>query len=350
MSLKSIAAKAGVSVSTASRALNDPEYRCSSPKIREKIWAAAREEHYVPNAAARRLKLGENGLPEQLSYINILITRTDGSQADPFFAELFRALQGELHKSLCMLQNVWHVPEFSDDRKCEGLNLTSMIDKLLRSAGKKNDGIVIIGKCAQSALKLLQKKCMNIVSINRNSTNYTVDEVLCDGRTIARDATDYLIGLGYRDIGYIGSCHHESRYKGFCDALSAANLELVPHYVVETKQTETDGFEAMETLLEENEPPTALFCANDITAIGVLKCLTLKKVRKNKRPAIVSCDDIEEARSIRPSLTTYHLDKEEMVRHALYLLLDRIKGGHKNIARIEVQSHLVERESSHPDI
>ncbi len=347
MSLKTIAKNVGVSVSTVSRALNDPSYKCSSDDIRDRIWEEARKEHYVPNPAARSLKL-KHIEEKGILYINILITRTDGSQADPFFSELFRALQGELHKSNCILQNVWHMAEFSDERKCDGMNMHKIIDKLYQNAGSKNDGLFIIGKCAAPVLEILKKKSENIVSINRNSTNYMVDEVLCDGRMIARAATEYLISLGNTEIGYIGACHHESRYKGFTDALVKENLELVPNYIVETHQTEAEGFEAMRLLMEEKMTPTAVFCANDITAIGALKYLNSSHIRKKKRPAVISCDDIEEAGVFRPSLTTYHLDKDEMAKHAMYLLTDRIKGGHNSVVRVEVQSYLIVRESCHP--
>ncbi len=344
MSLKTIAKKVGVSVSTVSRALNDPSYKCSTDEIREKIWEEARKEHYLPNTAARNLKLKQVDNTGIL-YINILITRTDGSQADPFFAELFRSLQGELHKSNCILQNVWHMAEFSDERKCIGMNIQRTVDRMYQKAGDKNDGLFIIGKCAAPVLEILKKRNENIVSINRNSTNYMVDEVLCDGRTIARAATEYLIDLGHSEIGYIGACHHESRYKGFTDALAGRNLDIVPQYIIETHQTEREGYDAMQMLMEAESIPTALFCANDITAIGALKYLNSSHIRKKKRPAIISCDDIEEARFFRPSLTTFHLDKDEMAKHAMYLLSDRVRGGHKSIARIEVQSHLVVRES-----
>ncbi|MBQ4293900.1 MAG: LacI family DNA-binding transcriptional regulator [Lachnospiraceae bacterium] len=344
MSLKEIAKKAGVSPATASRALNDPDYRCRSEEIRNRIWEAARELHYVPNLAAKNLKTLRSEEQQQVFHLNILITRTDGARTDPFFDELLRSLEGEFHRRFCILNNIWHKSEFSDERKCRGMNLQKEIDLLFSEVGEQNDGLLIIGKCALPVLSMLQKKCQSIVSINRNSTNYAVDEVLCDGEKIAGAATEYLISLGHTEIGYIGSCHHESRYRGFLDALARHSLEVDPGYIIETRQTEAEGFKAMQTLAESGICPTALFCANDISAIGVLKYLSLMK-KKAPAVAVISCDDIAEAEVIRPALTTFHLDKKEMARHAVYLLLDRIEGGHINVARIEVESRLIERES-----
>ena len=88
MSIKKIAEKAGVSPATVSRVLNNPNYKCSVSGLRDKIWKTAIEMNYVPNEAARNLKRGVSAKQEKTWYINILMTRTDSSQTDPFFSEL----------------------------------------------------------------------------------------------------------------------------------------------------------------------------------------------------------------------------------------------------------------------
>ena len=93
MSIKKIAEKAGVSPATVSRVLNNPNYKCSVPGLRDKIWKTAIEMNYVPNEAARNLKRGVSAKQEKTWYINILMTRTDSSTTDPFFAELLRVIK-----------------------------------------------------------------------------------------------------------------------------------------------------------------------------------------------------------------------------------------------------------------
>ena len=118
----------------------------------------------------------------------------------------------------------------------------------------------------------------------------------------------------------------------------------MPDYIVDTKQTEAEGFEAMEILLRQERYPTGIYCANDITAIGALKCL--KKHRKLPYiPSVISSDDIEQAQASKPMLTTVHLPKEEMGRFALFLLLSRLKGGHSSVVRIELEGKLMIRNS-----
>ena len=344
MSIKKIAEKAGVSPATVSRVLNNPNYKCSVPGLRDKIWKTAIEMNYVPNEAARNLKKGVSAKQEKTWYINILMTRTDSSTTDPFFAELFRVIESEIHDKNCILSKVWYMSVFSDDRKCRRENLDRLIDGMYDEVEGKRDGLIIIGRCNKEALKKLNKKYKSVVSVNRNSTNYEVDEVLCDGKKIAAAAVEYLISLGHKNIGYIGQCHSEDRYNGYLETLKKYDLDVIPEYVIETKQTEAEGYEAMEKFFQSDDMPTGIYCANDISAIGMLKCLN-KFRNRYYMPSIISSDDIQEAQFTRPMLTTVSLPKEDMGKFALYLLLDRLKGGHSGIVRMELEGRLMIRNS-----
>lgn len=344
MSIKKIAEKVGVSPATVSRVLNNPNYRCAMPGLRDKIWKAAIELNYVPNEAARNLKMGVAGKTEKTYYINVLMTRMDAAQSDPFFTELLHVIESEIHKNTCILSKVWYMSLFSNDRKCRTENLDRIISEMYAETEGKCDGLIIIGKCNKEALKKLNGKYKSVVSVNRNSTNYEVDEVLCDGRKIAAMAVEYLISLGHRSIGYVGECHNEARYKGYVDTLRKHEIDLEPEYVIETKQTEAEGYEIMKRLLQSDDCPTGIYCANDITAVGMLKCLNKFKNRYYM-PSIISSDDIEEAQYTKPMLTTVRLPRDEMGKFALYLLLDRMNGGHKGVVRTELEGKLMIRNS-----
>ena len=217
MSIKKIAEKAGVSISTVSRILNRPDYKCSVPGLREKVWSIAMEMNYVPNEAARNLKKGTQAKESKIWYINVLMTRTDESRTDPFFTELLRVVESEIHEHNCILSKVWYMPLFSDDRKCRRENLDQIIQRMYTETEENKDGLIIIGRCNPLALKKLNQKYRSVVSVNRNSTNYEVDEVLCDGKKIAQMAVEHLISLGHRNIGYVGGCRNEDRYVGYLD-------------------------------------------------------------------------------------------------------------------------------------
>lgn len=347
MSIKKIAEKVGASPATVSRVLNNPNYRCATQGLRDKIWEVAIEMNYVPNEAARRLKLGLADDENKTHYVNVLMTRMDADQSDPFFTELLHVIESEIHKNTCILSKVWYMSLFSNDRRCRIENLDNIIDRMYKEAEGKCDGLIIIGKCNKEALKKLNRKYKSIVSINRNSTNYEVDEVLCDGEKIAAMAVEYLIQLGHKNIGYVGGCHNEARYIGYVKTLKKYDIEVVPEYIVETKQTEAEGYEVMKRFLWSDDCPTGIYCANDITAVGMLKCLNKFKNRYYM-PSIISSDDIEEAQYTKPMLTTVRLPKDEMGKFALHLLLDRIKEGHKGIIRIELEGKLMVRNSCFP--
>lgn len=344
MSIKKIAELAGVSTATVSRVLNNPSYKCSSEETREKIWQLAREMNYMPNEAARNLKMGISETVQKTYYIDILMTRTGSAEADCFFNELLRIVEGEIHRQRCILSMVWHKPLFSNDKRCSMENIDKIVRDMEQENERKSDGLLIIGKCNHKVLKKLMPYYKSIVSVNRNSTNYMVDEVICDGRRIASMAVEYLIQLGHRKIGYVGDCHNESRYKGYQDTLFKYSIDLDINYVIETEHTEAEGYEVMEKLMQRADAPTAIYCANDMIAIGMLKCLNKYKNRYYF-PSIIASDDIEEAQYTKPMLTTVRLPKEEMGKFALYLLLDRMNGGHKGIVRTELEGKLMIRES-----
>lgn len=344
MSIKKIAESIGVSVSTVSRVLSRPDYKCSSKELREKIFAAAREKNYVPNESAKNLRSGSSSLSEP-HRICILVTRTASSDTDPFFSELTGIIQTEINKNMCMLVRIWYRPEFSDEAKCASMNLKQSVKELCGEYDP--DGIIIVGKCCPQAIKQLKARWKNIVSVNRNSTNYEIDEVLCDGRKIAAGAVEYLIRLGHRKIAYVGECHSESRFNGYQETLLKNNIEVDIDHIIQTGLSENEGYLAMEKIIRMQNRPTGIYCANDIIAIGMLKSLN-KYGSRYYNPSIISCDDIAEARYTKPMLTTISLPKEEMAKFAVYLLIDRINGGHKSVARTELESSLVIRSSCSP--
>lgn len=346
MSIKKIAEMAGVSVSTAGRVLSDPNHRCLSEEVRQRILQAAREIDYVPNEAARNLKSGSTG-GRKIYYIDILLTRVISEENDPFFSEMLRLTELEIRRNNCIVSNIRYFSQLSDEKYCMSEEAERDISEMYKSSERHSDGLIIIGKCCDKALKLIKKYEKNIVSINRNSTNYEVDEVLCDGRKIALLAIDQLMKCGHTRVGYVGCCHNEARFAGYQEALTRYRLEPDIDYIYDTAPDEENGFKAMEYFLRQSSPPTGIYCANDILAVGMIKCLN-KRRTKHYTPAIVSSDDIAEGQFTKPMLTTVSLPKGEMVRFALMLLLDRIAGGHKTVSRLEMEGTLIVRESCLP--
>lgn len=343
MSIKKIAALAGVSPSTVSRILNNPAYKTSSPEVRDRVWKIAIENNYAPNEAARNLKKGLKQEKRKSYYINILMTRMDNAHIDPFFDELLRIIETEIHKNSCILSRIWYNSVFSDDKRCKRERVEHLIETIYAEAEGQCDGLIIIGKCNKEAMMKLKSRFKNVVCVNRNASFYRIDEVVCDGEKLAEMAVDYLISLGHTNIAYVGNCHNEARYNGYIKTLKKHGIEPELSYIMETRQTEAEGYETIKKILMQEEYPTGIYCSNDITAIGMLKYLSQHK--HYYMPSIIASDDIEEAQNSTPMLTTVRVPKEEMGKFALLLLLDRMKKGHTSSVKIELEGNLMVRNS-----
>lgn len=337
MSLKKIAELTGASISTVSRVLNNPTYRCQDRKLTEHIRQTARDLNYVPNDSARRLKMsGQATTTETGSYvIDILLARFESMETDPFFSEMFRYAEAEFHKQCCVVGKILNVPDFS-----------AMIANRNHNQAQ---GLLILGKCPANLVDDLHKRYKAILAVDRNPTDYRMDEVVCRGAQAATLAVEYLLDLGHTKIAYIGDCNQEARYMGYYECLLSHKIPLLYDYVISTNQTREEGAQAFERLASLTQPPTAVFCANDTTAIGFLHAMKQHNGRKKKHvfsPAVVSIDDIEESSRVTPMLTTVHIPKEDMIHLAVLTLRDRLQGGHHCYSRLELPCHLVVRESS----
>ncbi len=331
MSLKKIAAMTGVSASTVSRVLNNTSSSCASKETQDKIWAAAREIGYCPNEAAQNLKKPQKAAGEAVRRVIIVMARVASLDDDPFFLELFRSLEIELMKRKTVISQVVYA------------------DESLSVEVSDADGVIVLGRCSQTLIDHIISQNKNTVGLWRNSMNFCVDEVICDGEKAAELAMRYLLSLGHQKIAYIGDCSYESRYVGYCNTLIQNHLSMDYNLICPTDQTSIAAAEAFSKLLEKRQSGkldfTAAFCANDATAIGVLNVLKTEKKHIRQSISVISIDDIDEAQSTTPYLTTIRIPHEEMAHMAVELLLDRIAKGHKEPVRIEFPCRLVVRES-----
>lgn len=337
MSLKKIARMSGTSVATVSRVLNNPDYQCQDRNLTERIRQAARELNYVPDQNARQLKMGSRGrtVKNKLHTIDILLARFNSLEEDPFFAELYRYIETECHKQNCIPGQILHVPDIS-----------------ILSAGNgrvRADGLLVLGKCPQAAADVILRKYRGVAAIDRNPMDYRMDEITCSGAQAAVMAVEYLLELGHTGIGYVGDCTMEARYSGYYECLLNHKMSMIYEYIVPTNQTREEGYQAFRRLSALHKPPTAVFCANDVTALGFLQAMKDANGRRRKqvyRPAVISIDDIEEAARFSPMLTTIQIPKGDMAHLAVLTLKDRLEGGHQECVRMELPCHLLVRESA----
>lgn len=354
MSLKKIAEIAGTSVSTVSRVLNTPGHTCHTPGLSEKIWQIARELEYIPNEPARKLRKGNSGTSIPF-YVDILLTRFDSIDKDPFFYELYTHIKEELITFNSILGETLSFTDimslYGQDNNTKAVpykTYSKVIEEKAASSAfisrKDNTGLILLGKCPHGLIPVLKKRYHYIAGIDRNPTDYEYDEVICNGVTAARKAVEYLIKLGHNNIAYIGDCTFESRYTGYYQTLLDYKIPLDYSNVHQTGQTEKEGFSTMLEIINSDEKPSAVFCANDITAIGVLNALKSSK-KRGYLPSVISIDNISPSQKTTPMLTTIDIPKKEMAHLAVLMLIDRKNGRHRENLRIELPCRLIERDS-----
>jgi len=332
VSIKDIARAAHVSHSTVSRALgNSPLVRAET---RARIQRLAQEMGYSPDAWARSLVMGRT------QTIGVVVTTI----TDPFIAEIVQAIEQTAyhHDHTVILATSNAEPE----RELAAV-------EMLRS--KRVDGVIVtssrVGALYQEHLDRLGVPVVLINSHRQQRGPYTFS-VNVDNQHGGRLATDHLIRLGHRRIAYIsgpeGNSDDLARQAGYREALSLAGIDLDPGLILPGNGRLGGGEDALSRLVGLAEPPTAVFCYNDMTAIGLLRAARQRHLIVPRDLAVVGFDDIPFASYVCPPLTTVAQPKFEMGRRAVEMvltLLDPALAG-SSISNIVVQGRLIVRESS----
>jgi DNA-binding LacI/PurR family transcriptional regulator len=333
VSIKDIAKTAGVSHSTVSRALSDS--RLVSAETRARIQKLAREMGYSPDAQARSLVMGRTHT------IGVVVTAI----SDPFIAEIVQAVE-----------NVAHVHSYSVILASSNAEPEREIAAVEMFHSKRVDGVVVtssrVGALYQDHLDRLGVPVVLINSHSEQRGPYTFS-VSVDNLHGGCLATKHLLDLGHRRIAYVrGSADHSddlARLAGYREALSLAGFSYDPELVLEGTGRTDGGESALTVLMGMADPPTAVFCYNDMTAIGLLKAAREAGLSIPQDLAVVGFDDIPFASYVQPSLTTISQPKPRMGRQAIEMVLALIANGGASSgggSNILVHGKLIVRESS----
>ncbi len=335
MTLKDIATRVGVSVSTVSRVINNKDTKAASQELQDKIWAVVRETGYTPNAAARSLKLGEksDGSIKETKGIACIVARSSNAIYEPFFMDLSRSIEKEAFKQGYNLKYTFSAFDLNS------LNTFNII------SNTKVEGVVVLGRFDSNLASFLKKHYKNIVYAGLNSIDYDYDQIICDGYKASMAAVKYLATLKHTNIGYIGEVNNEARYKGYSTALKELSLPLNHSSIINSPLSTNGGYHGAKELLQNNSKVTAIFCANDITAIGALKAIKENNLRIPEDISIISIDDINMAQFVSPMLTTVHIPIDELGKITAKTLIDRIEHGHNLPIKIDVPFSISKRES-----
>jgi DNA-binding LacI/PurR family transcriptional regulator len=333
VSLKDVAAVAGVSVRTVSNVVN--RFPHVAPETRARVEKALEELNYRPNLAARNLRRGRSGL------IGLVVPEIDS----PYFSEL------AAHLVLAAEERSWTV--LVDQTGGDPARERSFLEG---AAAGFVDGLVF-SPWGLGAVDLRRSaEDIPLVLLGERANDGVADHIAIDNVAAAREATDHLVALGRRRVAAIGLQPHLSnetarlRHDGYRASLAAAGQARDERLEVEVSALHrADGAAAMRALLSAPEPPDAVFCFNDQLALGAMRAAHDAGLVVPHDVAVVGFDDIEDGRYSRPSLTTISPDKQAIADRALELLGERLDGDRSASARDVVVSHsLLVRESSGP--
>ncbi|MDQ0285974.1 LacI family transcriptional regulator [Desulfofundulus luciae] len=309
VTIKDIARKAGVSYATVSRALNNrPEV---SEKTRREIQRLAAEMGYKPNAIARGL------VTRETLTLGLVIPDI----TNPFFPEVARGVEeaaSEAGYSVFLCNTNWDVDkertyiELLEEKRVDGLILASVTED-------------------EEYLAELLSRETPVVLINRILDQVDTNYVAIDNVKGAQQAVEHLISLGHRRIAYVGGLEHvestAERLHGYRLALAINNIPFEEELVRYGSFKKESGYENALSLLSLPEPPTAIFAANDILALGVIQAIKERELKVPENVAVVGFDDIPFAAYAEVNLTTVAQPKYTMGEMAAKILIDEIRKG-----------------------
>lgn len=308
--LRDVAAHAGVSVRTVSNVVNG--FRYVAPATRARVQASIDALGYRPNMAARTLRHGRTGL------LALVVPEIDS----PYFAELAaRTVRIAEARGLTVL-----IDQTDGDPEREQHLLHGRRSQLV-------DGVLFSPWAVSPAELTARTDTIPLVLLGEHDGTAGTDHVAIDNVTAAREATEHLLGTGRRRIAalgvqpHIGNATARQRVTGYRLALSTAGLPALPDLEVSVRRLHrADGHEAMLRLLDQRDPPDAVFCFTDELALGALRAVTDRGLAVPDDLALVGFDDIEDGRYSVPALTTVAPDKERIAELALDCLAQQMQG------------------------
>lgn len=330
VSIRDVAAEAGVSVATVSRVLDPDNDYPVRPETRQGVITTAARLGYRPNDLARAL------LQRRTGTIGVLIPDI----SNPYYADIVRGVEDVLSGSgrrvvLC-----------NTNRDVE--KASRYMDMLLKT---RVDGVVVVGGGSTRLASFLQPLAVygtRVVAIGRH--NLPFPSIQVNNVEASRQATEYVLSLGHTVIGCItgpaDSYTVQDRLAGYRAALRARGLSVRPRLIIKADFEETGGYTGTRRLLAARDRPTAILAANDRSAVGVLAALADAGVAVPRDMSVMGFDDIPLASFLRPALTTVAVPASQLGREAA-LLLEREQEDPANTSR-ELATRLVIRDSCCP--
>ena len=330
LTLREIAEKSGVSVSTVSRILSGDMSRKPSEETAERVLQAANELGYV-ESRTRRIRQARTPIALRTIFLS-----DHESLASEFFQKILAGIEGEVGR-LSAEYNISHAVVTSSD--------TSFPASVVGA-----DAAIILGRGSGEVIETIRDIVPLQIYAGLNSIG-DMDEVVSDARAGMHDAVRYLWDKGRRRIAYIGpadrsgTIRNEYRFLGYLEGLESVGLGRDGALYESVHLSAQDGYEGTIRLLSRSVPD-AVVAANDNAAIGVLRALKEKGLSVPEDVMLTGFDNSESSAFLEPSLTTFAVETGELGRFAAKMIVDRCLNPRTCPISITIPYRLIEREST----
>lgn len=328
MNIKQVASLAGVSASTVSRTINQPEK--VDAQTADRVWRVIRESNYVRNSQARTLVSGKSRI------FGLIISDI----SNPFFPELVKSFD------YSAVRHNYDILVASTDYRVDRLG--TCVAKMIE---RQVDGLAIMtSELDRQHLAELYQRKLPMVFLDWGEVRPLVSRIVVDYERGVSDAMRHLVSLGHRKIAFISgpltlkSIH--SRHRAFLKCLRELNIPPFKQAAMEGNHRVDGGEAVMRILLAQSDRPTAVLAASDLTAIGALRAIRAAGLDVPRDISLIGFDDIELSQYMHPPLTTIRLSREELGREAFDALYRCAEGTTVSGQEIPISTALVLREST----
>ncbi|MDG3088371.1 HTH-type transcriptional repressor PurR [Vibrio hannami] len=327
--IKDVARLAGVSTTTVSHVINKTRFVAEATQ--EKVMEAVKELNYAPSAVARSLKCNTT------KTVGMLVTQS----TNPFLAEVIDGFESYCYRQgytliLCNTGGIYEKQR----------------DYVRFLAEKRVDGIFVLCSDLTSELQEMLEGHADIPKVimdwGDSSVNQS-DKIIDNSEEGGYLATKYLLEHGHKNIfclsGHLDKTLCIERIEGHKRALKEFDIEFNPNNIIEGNFECDMAVEAADKILALDEKPTAVFCFNDIMALGLMSRLQEKGMRIPEDISVIGYDNIDLAGYFSPPLTTVHQPKRRVGKNAFEILLARIKNKEHDRRVFEMHPEIISRKS-----
>lgn len=328
--IREVAKKAGVSITTVSRILNNDESFEVTAFTKEKVLKAVKQLNYVKKR--NKSKISQSNI----SIIKCFDEKIESD--DPYFVSLKINLENNLKKIFSKIKFF----NLDDIKKMIKLNEISIFSFA--------DAIIFIGEIDKEKLKFFKEFNKNIICVDMYDTDNFIDYIKFDTRNSVEIVLNYILKLNHKKIGLLVGRNRvvkdliDFREKYFKEIMLKEGLYNEEYVKIGDFSTES-GYSMMKEILELEDRPTAIFCGNDSIAMGAYKAIRENKLRIPEDISIIGFNNLKLSKYYTPPLTTIKIDTKLIAQETVNSLVELLEGRRDYHKKVFLPIELIERQS-----